>query len=379
MVLQVGTSTLLLICSAIFLRGVFVAAAAAPEVRVSDTVMVGIGTESRRAAILEALAADPLVTMISATSGLDSPRIAVRAVETGIVSQQTAQFVSSNHFALLDVPLWRGRAFSHADDSLDSGVVIVSDRLARTMWPEGDPIGRLLQMAVTPPAHGTSGAAATTLAQRTFTVVGVVRELRAPDFGPSVGLYLPAAASSPEMELVLRVAEDPLRARTRLLDRLTRVDPALAHVRTLRSAFRGRESILRMAFLVAVVLGGLALLLTASGLFSVLSFLVQQRRKEIGVRMALGASTRAVARLVLVESARPVIVGAAGGVLLAGGAAGALMATPVASAIGGLVQVLDPVAYMSALLVIVVACALAASVPALRAARVDPMVTLRSE
>ena len=179
--------------------------------------------------------------------------------------------------------------------------------------------------------------------------------------------------------MVLRVNEDPLSARARLLDRLMRVDPALAHVRTLRSIFRGRETILRIAFLVAVVLGGLALLLTVSGLFSVLSFLVQQRRKEIGVRMALGASTRAVARLVLLESARPVIVGAAGGALLASGAAGALMATPVAAAIGSIVHVLDPVAYAAALLVIVAACSLAASVPAWWAARVDPMISLRTE
>ncbi|HTM05336.1 MAG TPA: ABC transporter permease [Vicinamibacterales bacterium] len=379
MVLQVGTSTLLLICSAIFLRGVFVASAADPEVRVSDTVMIGIGTESRRAAVIDALAADPLVSMIGATSGLDEPRIAIRAVETGIVSQQPAQFVSSNEFALLDVPLWRGRAFTNAEDSLDSGVVIVSDRLARTLWPGGEPIGRSLRMAVPPPVHGMAAAAATPPMERTFTVVGMVRDLRGPDFVDAAALYLPAAATSPGMELILRVNEDPLRARTRLLDRLTRVDPALAHVRTLRSVFRGRESILRIAFLCAVVLGGLALLLTASGLFSVLSFLVQQRRKEIGVRMALGASSRAVARLVLFESARPVIMGTAGGVLLAGGTAGALMATPAASNIGQIVQVLDPVAYASALLVIVVACALAASAPALRAARVDPMVTLRSE
>jgi predicted permease len=378
MVLQVGTSTLLLICSAVFLRGVFAATAVEPEVRVSDTVMVGIGTESRRIAVLDALAADPLVTMISVTSGLDSPRVAVRAVGTGIVSQQTAQFVSSNHFALLDVPVWRGRGFDHADENADSGVVIVSDRLARTLWPGAEPLGRAVRAAVTPPVYAAAAGAPPPV-ERTFTVVGVVRELRGPDFGASVGLYLPTAAIAPKMEVVLRVAEDPVRARTRLLDRLTPIDPALAHVRTLRSIFRGRESILRMAFLVAVVLGGLALLLTASGLFSVLSFLVQQRRKEIGVRMALGASARAVARLVLFESTRPVIVGAAGGVLLAAGAAGALMATPMASAIGAIVQVLDPVAYASALLVIVAACALAASVPAIRAARVDPMVTLRSE
>jgi predicted permease len=381
MVLQVGASTLLLICAAIFLRGIFVAAAADPQVRVADTVMVGIGTESRRAAVLAALAADPLITMISATSGLQGQSAEVRAVDTGVVSLQTYQFVSNNHFALLDVPLWRGRAFTSSEDRLDSGVVIVSDRVARTMWPGAEPIGRALRMAVAPPVDGAATAGGAPPIARTFTVVGVVRDLRGPgDFGGAgAGLYLPALTTSPGTELVVRVNEDPLSARTRLLDRLTRVDPALAHVRTLRSVFRALETILRVAFLVAVVLGGLALLLTVSGLFSVLSFLVQQRRKEIGVRMAVGASARVIAQLVLMDSARPVLMGAAGGMLLAGGAAGALMATPAAGAIGEMVQVLDPVAYVSALLVVVVACAIAASVPALRAARVDPMVTLRSE
>jgi predicted permease len=381
MVLQVGASTLLLICAAIFLRGIFVAAAADPEVRVADTVMVAIGTESRRAAVLDALIADPLVTMISATSGLEERSIAVRAVETGIVSPQSCQFVSSNHFALLDVPLLRGRAFNSSEQSLHAGVVIVSDRLARTLWPGAEPVGRALRMAVTPPADGAASVAAPPAAERTFTVIGVVRDLRGPgDFGGAgAGLYLPTTTNSPGTEVVVRVNEDPLRARSRLLDRLTRADPALAHVRTLRSVFRALETILRVAFLFAVVLGGLALLLTVSGLFSVLSFLVQQRRKEIGVRMALGASTRAVARLVLFESARPVIVGAGGGMLLAAGAAGALMATPAAGAVREMVQVLDPVAYISPLLVIIAACGIAASAPALRAARVDPMTVLRKE
>jgi len=368
MVLQVGTSTLLLICAAIFLRGVFIAAAADPGMRTADTVMVGIGTESRRAAVLDALAADSRVTMISATSGPGEQWLDVRAVETAVVSRQRYQSVSGNNFALLDIPLLSGRPFSSTEDSPDSGVVIVSDRLAQSLWPGTEPIGRTLRMTVTSPA------------QRTFTVVGVVRDRSAEGFGEGgAALYLPAKPSSPGMELVLRVNEDPLSARARLLDRLTRIDPGLAHVRTLRSISRGRETILRMAFLVAVGLGGLALLLTASGLFSVLSFLVQQRRKEIGVRMALGASARAVARLVLTESARPVIVGASAAVVLAGGAASALMATPIAADIGQMVHVLDPVAYIAALLVIVTACAAAAAAPALRAMRVDPSAMLREE
>jgi len=134
-----------------------------------------------------------------------------------------------------------------------------------------------------------------------------------------------------------------------------------------------------LTMMLLIVFASLALLLASLGVYSVMAYSVAQRNPEIGVRMALGASTRAVARLVLFESARPVIVGAGGGMLLAAGAAGALMATPAAGAVREMVQVLDPVAYISPLLVIIAACSIAASAPALRAARVDPMTVLRKE
>jgi ABC-type antimicrobial peptide transport system permease subunit len=137
--------------------------------------------------------------------------------------------------------------------------------------------------------------------------------------------------------------------------------------------------ILRIAFWVTLALGGLALLLTVSGLFSVLSYLVEQRAKEIGVRMALGATTKNIAVLVLWQSVRPVGFGLLAGGGLAAGLATVLMATPAASEVGNIVRVFDPMAYAASLLVIVSACVLAASVPALRAARVDPIATLRND
>ena len=137
--------------------------------------------------------------------------------------------------------------------------------------------------------------------------------------------------------------------------------------------------ILQIAFWVTVVLGGLALALTVSGLFSVLSYLVEQRAKEIGVRMALGATTRNIAILVLTQLVRPVGLGLLAGGGLAAGLAIVLMATPAASQIGSIVQVFDPVAYAASLLIIVTSCVLAVSVPALRAARIDPIATLRKD
>jgi ABC-type antimicrobial peptide transport system permease subunit len=137
--------------------------------------------------------------------------------------------------------------------------------------------------------------------------------------------------------------------------------------------------ILQLAFSVAVVLGGFALVLTVSGLFSVLSYVVEQQSKEIGVRMALGAATKNVVRLILLQSVRPVGIGVAAGGGLAAAVALVLMATPLAAEIGDSIDVFDPVAYAASLLVIVTSCALAVSVPALRAARIDPIATLRKD
>jgi ABC-type antimicrobial peptide transport system permease subunit len=134
-----------------------------------------------------------------------------------------------------------------------------------------------------------------------------------------------------------------------------------------------------MAFWVSVILGGLALLLTVSGLFSVLSYLVEQRTREIGVRIALGASSQKVTRLMLAQTARPVLFGLLAGAGLAASLATFLLATEVGGIISQIVHVTDPVAYLSSVLVIVIACLIAAWVPASRAARVDPMNTLRQE
>ena len=137
--------------------------------------------------------------------------------------------------------------------------------------------------------------------------------------------------------------------------------------------------LLRLAFWLTVVLGGLALALTLSGLFSVLSYLVEQRTREIGVRMALGATTHDVTRLILSQSIRPVGFGLFFGGGAAAGLAALLLATPAAAIIGEIVHVLDPVAYGVSLLVIIAACLVAASIPASRAARLDPASTLRQE
>ena len=127
------------------------------------------------------------------------------------------------------------------------------------------------------------------------------------------------------------------------------------------------------------LLAALALLLTLSGLYGVLSYLVEQRTREIGVRVALGATSRSIAALVLSQSARPVGIGLLVGGSLTAGLGAVLLATPAAEQIGSSVRLLDPVAYAGSLLCIVAACAGAALIPALRAGRIDPVGALRQD
>jgi putative ABC transport system permease protein len=148
---------------------------------------------------------------------------------------------------------------------------------------------------------------------------------------------------------------------------------------TLRTVARLETFFLAIAFWVSVVLGGLALLLTVSGLFSVLSYLVEQRTREIGVRIALGASSRKVAQLMVAQTTWPVLFGLLAGAGLAGSLAALVLAIETGAMFSKFVQLTDPVAYLSSLLVIVVACLFAAWIPASRAAKVDPMKALRQE
>ena len=192
------------------------------------------------------------------------------------------------------------------------------------------------------------------------------------------GVYLPTGLDGQGTDLMLRVRGNPEQARSALVERLPGLDPGFRRHDPANDD--GHADILAAdRVLLTVVLGGLALVLTVSGLFSVLSYLVEQQTKEIGVRMALGAATKHVVQLILFQSLRPVGIGLAAGGGLAAAVAIVLMSTPVAAEIGGVVNVFDPVAYAAGLLIIVASCVMAVSVPALRAARIDPIATLRKD
>ncbi len=387
--LQVSASALLLISAAVFLRSAFAAATFDPGLRIFDTVIVGIPNEPTRSAIVQAVTAEPSVAAVAAAwpGVVAAPPTAfaeaLRQAQDGAAGAKATvaySFVSPEYFSVFDIAVVRGRAFTPDERSSNLSVAVVSEATARALWPNADALGQVVRLDPAPMSE-TQAVDAPALESRTFTVVGVVRDVpgfRIAPFKEAV-VYVPTDATMRRTSLVVRVHGDPELARQTLLNRLTSIDPAIDQVATMRWVTRMETYLLQLAFWLTVGLGGLALALTLSGLFSVLTYLVEQRTKEIGVRMALGATTRDVMRLVLSQSIRPVGIGLFIGGGATAGLAGLLLATPAAGPIGQIVHVLDPVAYAVSLLIIVAACLVAASIPATRAARLDPTRTLRQE
>ena len=220
------------------------------------------------------------------------------------------------------------------------------------------------------------------LLSRTVVVVGIARDVAGFRLGGArmagAGVYMPIGAEAARTALQMRVRGDSERARRALIDRLAAIDLNMAEVSTMQTLANAEVFLLGIPFWLTLVLGALALLLTLSGLFSVLSYLIEQRTREIGVRMALGATRGRIGALVLSQSARPVGIGLILGVGLTAALGAVLLATPAAETIGS--SVVSSIRRLPAsLLCIVTACTWAALIPALRAGRIDPVAALRQD
>jgi predicted permease len=387
---QVFASALLLICAAVFLRSAIASARFDPGLRTADTVLIDMDSEEKRAAMIQAVTSDATVTASAAVRPQLLAPLRVAFADTGAAAGKTRvafKAVSGSYFDVLGIPIVRGRAFMPSERD-HHPVAIVSESVARALWPDGRGVGESFKLEpdagvqaprgllrINPRAAADSGLVQT----RMVTVVGVARDVPGLRFTgiKEAGVFLPTGLDVEKTSMVARVQGEPDLARQALLDRLTKIDPNMGTIITMRSVARTETFFLQGAFWVSLMLGGLALLLTVSGLFSVLSYLVEQRTPEIGLRMALGASPRTVTQLVLGQTTRPVAAGLIAGAALAAALAAAVLATPFGALISQIVHVTDPVAYLASLGLIVAVCLLAAWIPAARAAKVDPMRTLR--
>jgi predicted permease len=376
---QVFASALLLICAAIFLRSATASSRFESGFRTADTVLIHISDE-KRAATIQAIATESTITAYAALRPglLDSARDAFADTGAGKTSVGY-KYVSAGYFDVLGIRIVRGRPFTVAERE-EAPVVIVSESVARALWPHSSGVGETFRLEEDLTA-GTRPGDEAPLPSRMVTVVGISRDVPGFRFSDvrDPGIFVPTSVDAPKALIVARVNGHPDLARQTLIDQLTRIDPNMGTITTMRTLARLETFLLGIAFWVSLILGGLALVLTVSGLFSVLSFLVAQRTREIGVRLALGATAQQVTQLILSQTTRPVLYGLLAGAGLAGTLATVLIATPVGAMISEIVHVTDPVAYAASLIVTVTACLVAAWIPAMRAARVDPMQTLRRE
>jgi predicted permease len=381
--LQVTASVLLLICAAIFLRSSWEAAALDPGFRTEGVVTVGILDEQRRAAVLEAVRSEPSVASVAASWPGWLGVGGAPALAEGATGKQTVtyQFVSPEYFGVFDIDLVRGRSFTPSERNANAAVAIVSQGVASQLWPGADAVGQVLRMEPRPTRQQQDGEPPAL--PRTAVVIGIARDVPGIRLGGmrvgGAGVYVPIDPDVSTTSLAMLVRGNTERARQALVDRLAAIDPNVARVSTLEIIARAEVYLLGIPFWLTLVLGGLALLLTLTGLFSVLSYLVEQRTREIGVRMALGATGQSIGKLVLSQSVWPVGIGLLVGSSLTAGLAAVLLATPAAETIGSSVRLFDPIAYGASLLGIVAACAGATLLPALRAGRMNPTAALRQD
>jgi predicted permease len=393
--LQVTGSVLLLTCAATFLRSAWVAANADPGFRVANVVNVSVLNEQRREALLAAVHSEAAVASVAASwpgwfGGIaGAPAYASGATGKSVVGYQ---YVSPEFFDVLDIAVVRGRGFTAAERSPNEGVAVVSESVAGQLWPDAEAIGQVLRVEPDPtilrpgqsaPAVALPPANDPMRAARTAVVIGVARDVAGLRIDGTklgdTGVYMPVSAEGVGTVLIARVREDAELARHKLIERIAAIDTNMAQVATLETFTRAESYMLAMLFWLTLALGALALLLTLSGLFSVLSYLVAQRTPEIGVRMALGASRSSIGALILLQSSRPVGIGVSIGTTLTAGVSAALLATPAAEQISTTVHLFDPLAYGASLLCVLGACAGAALFPARRAVRINPLAALRQD
>ena len=275
--------------------------------------------------------------------------------------------VGPGHFKTLTIPLLAGRDFTYADTGGASKVAIVNETMARQFWPGQSAIGQRLRPVESNASPGD-----------TIVVVGVVRDSKYVTIGeePRVFMYRPLAQEyAAHVTLMVRSAgaspSDVIGALTREVRALDG-GFAVFNVSTLDEAISISVLPARLAGALLGTLGALALILAALGVYGVLSFLVRARTREIGVRVAMGATPRTVVALVLKQAMVWTVTGIAVGLALA-------LAT--ARVLGSLlygVSPTDPLTYASVILLLGGAAAAAAVIPALRASRLDPLVALRT-
>jgi predicted permease len=283
------------------------------------------------------------------------------------------RLISPGYLRAMHVPLVRGRDFSDADAVGRPGAALISEALARRFWPNEDPIGKHLTLYFS-----------SDIVREIVGIVGNVKVDSLDETRPvdtiyvalgQVGVPRGEAWHSFGLTLAVRTSSDPHKSTPAVASAIHQVGPDIpvTDVLSMDDVIAQSMSPQRFNLLLLASFAGLALLLAAVGIYGVLSYTVRRRVREIGIRMALGASHSDVMKMVVSDGMKPILIGVGIGL------AGALALTRlIASLIFG-VHPTDPLTFSAVALILVIVGVVANILPAYRATRIEPVRTLRDD
>jgi len=372
---QVSVSVLLMTCAGILLRTANDAKALDPGFTARDVVLMEV-LERSRSRVLDAMAVLPGVRDVASAAHYpldgDFPRLEVDiAADSNVLARYNV--VSPSYFAVMGLPITRGRNFTDNEARGGGGaaVALVSEGAASRFWPGRDPIGQSITLA-----DKTSGQDHAP-AFRSARVVGVVHNAAPGWIGVSPSapvIYYPQALAATTSVIIARVAGDAVVMRDRIDRAATAADSgSVQEIHTLKSSFELQAYPFRSAYWLAVIVGILALGLTLTGVYGVIGYVVAQRRREFGIRLALGAQPVGLVAVVLRQAVRLTAIGFAVGATLALG-----VSRGFAALLQG-VNTYDARGYAIAAVVVLGACLVAAYLPSRRAGKVNAVEALRAD
>lgn len=285
-----------------------------------------------------------------------------RAPSPAMAPRADIQPITPDYFQAMGIPLLRGRQFTDAEMQPQPATAIINNAFAKKFWPDDDPLGKHIQLQDDNLPHAP------------LIVVGIAGDVK--QFGlrtePRPEIYLPLRRSS--MTLIVRTAGNPVHLFATLRDTVQRLDEEAAiSLKTMeqvisRSTWTPRNLALRLG-----ILGAVALLLAAMGIYGVISYVVAQRTREMGIRLALGAEGRDIFKLVLGQGLTLTLIGVAVGLALS------IALTRFLSSMLFGVNANDPTTFVAITLLLMGVALVASYLPARRATNVDPIVALRTE
>lgn len=359
---QITVCTLLLVACGALVRTTMAISAFDIGFRTNNVIAMEV-VENNRRRVIDALASDPEVATIATASSVPLngivPTITGR-VENGPTITAAHNDVSPEYFEILGIPILRGRNFTPQESASETSVAILSAAAAQRLFEGRDAVGQILHL---------SGNSA-----RDVRVIGIAADMVTCciPWGKDAALvYLPAPPAT-RANVLVQVRGEVEAERHRLDLRIASLAPgAIGDIHSLDQYRAVGIYAFRAASMIGAALAGLALLLALTGIYGVVSYFVTQRTKEIGIRVALGASPRTVIGLVLKQSMRLTAIGTVLGTGLAIGLSRLLASSMV------FMRVFDGAAFSGGVLLVISAALAAGYIPSRRAAQIDPIQTLR--